>query len=56
MPFILTTGYHGTDESPEMSALGITDLLTKPVDTQRLALAVRSALAGRESPGKNHPR
>lgn len=55
MPFILTTGYHGADESPEMSALGITDLLTKPVDTQRLALAVRSALAGKVSAGRNTP-
>lgn len=57
MPFILTTGYHGADESPEMRALGISELLAKPVDTQRLALAVRSALAtGKSSatiPSKN---
>jgi DNA-binding NtrC family response regulator len=44
MPFLLTTGYHGTEDTGELSALGIAELLTKPVNTERLAKAVRGVL------------
>jgi CheY-like chemotaxis protein len=44
MPFILTTGYHGTEDTRELGALGISELLTKPVNTDRLSRAVRTAL------------
>jgi PAS domain S-box-containing protein len=46
MPFILTTGYHGTEDTIELGALGISELLTKPVNTERLGRAVRQALDG----------
>jgi PAS domain S-box-containing protein len=46
MPFILTTGYHGTEDTRELGALGISELLTKPVNTDRLSRAVRTALGG----------
>jgi DNA-binding NtrC family response regulator len=44
MPFLLTTGYHGAEDTGELSALGIAELLTKPVNTERLAKAVRGVL------------
>ena len=55
MPFILTTGYHGTQEASELASLGIAELLTKPVNTERLAKSVRSALDGGRSPASLAP-
>jgi PAS domain S-box-containing protein len=44
VPVILSTGYHGTLNPAELETLGIRELLTKPISTQRLGKAAAAAL------------
>lgn len=49
LPILLTTGYNATISQEQAQALGIRDLLMKPYTVQSLGLAIRHALANKES-------